>query len=268
MVARLRRMALAIPRRSPLTRVTPALCMATSVPVPIAMPASASLNAGASPMTDIEDRTFTLGRHALLRHRLFEVVDLHGAEVIGLNGSLQGGLSFMHGFSSRNSISIGFPSCVAVHLAGGAVNARRFIRASVRHGAQHRRTLHSPPIQPSWFITKPLLLRCDWPTVVIRAIGEGSSTIQTGRHGDAARSSRPPRRSAIVSEILDVSCKHPPGCRPSLHHRALHHRLLHLGLSRIHGDSPFHHRGEDCSQRAHLLVLWRAVHLGQGPPRQ
>ena len=49
-VARLRRMALAMPRRSPFTRVTPALCMATSVPVPMAMPTSASLRAGASLM--------------------------------------------------------------------------------------------------------------------------------------------------------------------------------------------------------------------------
>src|ERR1039458_1383686 len=39
-VARLRRMALAMPRRSPLTRVMPALCIATSVPVPIAIPIS------------------------------------------------------------------------------------------------------------------------------------------------------------------------------------------------------------------------------------
>ena len=49
-VARLRRMALEIPRRSPLTSVIPALCMATSVPVPMAMPTSASLSAGASLM--------------------------------------------------------------------------------------------------------------------------------------------------------------------------------------------------------------------------
>src|ERR1035438_9410511 len=48
MVARLRRMALAIPRRSPLTSVMPALCIATSVPAPMAMPTSASLRAGAS----------------------------------------------------------------------------------------------------------------------------------------------------------------------------------------------------------------------------
>src|SRR5664279_4920864 len=50
MVARLSRTALAIPRRSPCTRVIPALWMATSVPVPIAMPVSASLRAGASLM--------------------------------------------------------------------------------------------------------------------------------------------------------------------------------------------------------------------------
>ena len=39
--ARLRRRARAMPRRSPFTSVTPALSMATSVPVPIAMPTSA-----------------------------------------------------------------------------------------------------------------------------------------------------------------------------------------------------------------------------------
>jgi len=44
-VARLRWMAFAIARRSPWTSVTPALCMATSVPVPIAMPTSASARA-------------------------------------------------------------------------------------------------------------------------------------------------------------------------------------------------------------------------------
>ena len=38
MVARLSRRARTTPRRSPLTRVTPALSIATSVPVPIAMP--------------------------------------------------------------------------------------------------------------------------------------------------------------------------------------------------------------------------------------
>jgi hypothetical protein len=37
-----------MPRRSPLTTVTPALSIATSVPVPIAMPTSAAASAGAS----------------------------------------------------------------------------------------------------------------------------------------------------------------------------------------------------------------------------
>ena len=48
MVARLKRMAFTIPLRSPLTRVTSALSMATSVPVPIAIPTSAAAKAGAS----------------------------------------------------------------------------------------------------------------------------------------------------------------------------------------------------------------------------
>ncbi|OPY59774.1 MAG: hypothetical protein A4E57_04667 [Syntrophorhabdaceae bacterium PtaU1.Bin034] len=48
MVALLKARARAIPRRSPLTRVTPALSMATSVPVPMAMPTCAWARAGAS----------------------------------------------------------------------------------------------------------------------------------------------------------------------------------------------------------------------------
>jgi hypothetical protein len=47
-VPRLRRRARRIPRRSPRTRVTPALCMATSVPVPMAIPTWAWASAGAS----------------------------------------------------------------------------------------------------------------------------------------------------------------------------------------------------------------------------
>jgi hypothetical protein len=49
-VARLSRLARAIPRRSPLTSVIAALSMATSVPVPMAMPTVASASAGASLM--------------------------------------------------------------------------------------------------------------------------------------------------------------------------------------------------------------------------
>ena len=47
-VARLSVRARAMPARSPFTRVTPALCIATSVPVPMAMPTSAAASAGAS----------------------------------------------------------------------------------------------------------------------------------------------------------------------------------------------------------------------------
>src|ERR1044072_1796877 len=47
-VARLKRNARTIPRKSPFTSVTPALCIAMSVPVPIAMPTSACASAGAS----------------------------------------------------------------------------------------------------------------------------------------------------------------------------------------------------------------------------
>ena len=49
-VARLSRRARTMPRRSPLTSVMPALSIATSVPVPIAMPTSACASAGASLM--------------------------------------------------------------------------------------------------------------------------------------------------------------------------------------------------------------------------
>jgi hypothetical protein len=49
-------------------------------------------------LTDLEDQTFTFETHALLRHGLFEVVNVHDAKVIGLDGSLQGSRSFTHGF--------------------------------------------------------------------------------------------------------------------------------------------------------------------------
>ncbi len=49
-VARDSTAARAMPRRSPLTSVTPALSIATSVPVPMAMPTSACASAGASLM--------------------------------------------------------------------------------------------------------------------------------------------------------------------------------------------------------------------------
>ncbi len=48
MVARLNFRARASPRKSPCSSVIPALSIATSVPVPIAMPTSACDNAGAS----------------------------------------------------------------------------------------------------------------------------------------------------------------------------------------------------------------------------
>src|ERR1019366_7624379 len=47
---RLKVMALAMPNRSPFTSVIPALSIATSVPVPIAMPTLAAASAGASLM--------------------------------------------------------------------------------------------------------------------------------------------------------------------------------------------------------------------------
>ena len=50
MVARERRLARRMPRKSPFTSVTPALSMATSVPVPMAMPTCAWASAGASLM--------------------------------------------------------------------------------------------------------------------------------------------------------------------------------------------------------------------------
>ena len=49
-IARLSRIAFSIPRKSPFTKVIPALSIATSVPVPIAMPTSAAASAGASLM--------------------------------------------------------------------------------------------------------------------------------------------------------------------------------------------------------------------------
>ena len=46
-------------------------------------------------------------------------------------------------------------------------------------------------------------------------------------------------------------------------HHVLHHGFLHLRLARIHGDPLFHHIGEDAGHQTHLLVLWRAVHVGE-----
>jgi hypothetical protein len=47
-------------------------------------------------LTDLEDQTFTGELHALLHHGFFEVVNLHDAEMIGLNGGVQGSRSFTH----------------------------------------------------------------------------------------------------------------------------------------------------------------------------
>ena len=59
-----------MPRRSPLTRVTPALSMATSVPVPMAMPTSAWASAGASLMpSPTIATTAALGLELLDRRR-------------------------------------------------------------------------------------------------------------------------------------------------------------------------------------------------------
>src|SRR2546427_3633876 len=80
-VARLRRRARAMPRRSPLTRVTPALFIATSVPVPMAMPTSAFAKAGASlmpsPAMD-DDAAFFL--QPLEQHELVRRLDLTRSE--------------------------------------------------------------------------------------------------------------------------------------------------------------------------------------------
>src|ERR1039457_283521 len=48
-------------------------------------------------LTDLEDQTFAGELHALLRHGLFEVVNLHDAKMIGLNGGVQGSRSLTHG---------------------------------------------------------------------------------------------------------------------------------------------------------------------------
>src|SRR3974390_1946559 len=64
MVARLRRRARTMPCKSPLISVTAALSMATSAPVPIAMPTCACASAGASLMLKRLDRACLLiGQH-------------------------------------------------------------------------------------------------------------------------------------------------------------------------------------------------------------
>jgi len=70
-------------------------------------------------LTYLKDQTFMGKLHTLLRHGLFEVVNLHDAKVIGLNGDLQGSCSFIHGFVVDNLISIGFLSCLTVHSLSG-----------------------------------------------------------------------------------------------------------------------------------------------------
>jgi hypothetical protein len=50
---------------------------------------------------DLEDQAFVGERHALLVHGLFEVVNLHDAKVIGLNGGVQSSRGFTHGLLSR-----------------------------------------------------------------------------------------------------------------------------------------------------------------------
>ena len=72
-----------MPRRSPLTSVTPALSIATSVPVPIAMPTSACASAGASLMPSPAIATLRPSRLELLdgfalllgQHLRLDVVD-------------------------------------------------------------------------------------------------------------------------------------------------------------------------------------------------
>jgi len=48
-------------------------------------------------LADLEDQTFASELHALFRHGFFEVVNLHDAKMIGLNGGVQGSRSFTHG---------------------------------------------------------------------------------------------------------------------------------------------------------------------------
>src|SRR5262245_41028815 len=64
-VAWLSRRARTMPRRSPLTRVIPALCIATSVPLPMAIPTSAWARAGASFTPSPAIATTSLGVQAL-----------------------------------------------------------------------------------------------------------------------------------------------------------------------------------------------------------
>src|ERR1039458_9461329 len=46
-------------------------------------------------------------------------------------------------------------------------------------------------------------------------------------------------------------------------HHVLHHLILHLCLARIHGDPLLLHVSEDGGHQVRLLVLWRAIHLGE-----
>jgi len=57
---------------------------------------------------------------------LFEVMNLHDAKVIGLDGSLQGSRSFTHGFVCGYFDQHVFTSCLTVHFTGVVVNVRLF----------------------------------------------------------------------------------------------------------------------------------------------
>jgi len=52
-------------------------------------------------LADLEDQSFMGELDSLLGHRLFEVVDLHHAEVIGLHSSLEGRSGRGYGFLGR-----------------------------------------------------------------------------------------------------------------------------------------------------------------------
>jgi hypothetical protein len=71
-------------------------------------------------LTDLENEAFLLELHALLRHGLFEVMNLHDAKVIGLDGSMQGSRNFTHGFVCGYFDQHGFTSCSTVHFTGAS----------------------------------------------------------------------------------------------------------------------------------------------------
>src|ERR1039458_9098624 len=126
-------------------------------------------------LTDLEDQAFTGELDALLRHGLFEIVNLHNAKVIGLNGGRQSSRSAAHGFVGRYFDQHSFASWVKSSLPSSAEPSLNYFFDNLLMTTTSRTTTRMPttvqthipppahpPIHPSvLFIIKSLSLRWD-----------------------------------------------------------------------------------------------------------